>query len=143
MSGAAPPGTTTMTESYVWTTFDESELPEILAGLLSDRIMCYRAGMNLKRDIKPITYLKNRATDVVQQVSEGRTMIITQNGEAKMVIMGVEEYDGSQSALALPKIVQASESDVRKGRTIPQEDVFRNIEVIIEDAKRNRKRSDS
>ena len=54
--------------------------------------------MNLKRDIKPITYLKNRTTDVVQEVSEGRTVVITQNGEAKMVIIGVEEYDRLQSA---------------------------------------------
>jgi prevent-host-death family protein len=94
--------------------------------------------MNLRRDIKPITYLKNRTTDVVQQVSEGRTIVITQNGEAKMVIMGVEEYDRLQSALALLKIVQHSESDVRTGRTVPQEEVFRRIEVIIDEAKSNR-----
>ena len=97
--------------------------------------------MNLKRDIKPITYLKNRTAEVVQQVSEGRSMIITQNGEAKMVVMGVEEYDRMQSALALLKIIQHSEADVRKGRTVPQEEVFKRIESIIDDAKRNRKRS--
>ncbi len=70
-------------------------------------------------------------------------MIITQNGEAKMVIMGVEEYDGLQSALAILKIMQGSEADVRKGRTIPQVEVFSKIEGIIEDAKKNRRRSDS
>ncbi len=92
--------------------------------------------MDLQRDIKSITYLKNRTADVVQQVSEGRTMVITQNGEAKMVIIGVEEYDRLQSALALLKIVQHSETDVRAGRTIPQEQVFEKIERIIEGAKR-------
>ena len=112
-------------------------------GLLSDRIACYKRGVNLKRDIKPITYLKSRTTEVVQQVSEGRTMVITQNGEAKMVIMGVEEYDRTQSALALLKMIEHSEADVRKGRTVPQEEVFKRIESIIEDAKRNRKRSDT
>jgi prevent-host-death family protein len=91
--------------------------------------------MNLQRDIKPITYLKNRTTDVVQQVSEGRTMVITQNGEAKMVIMGVEEYDRLQSALALLKIIQHSEADVRNGRTVPQEEVFRRIEDIIDESR--------
>ena len=94
--------------------------------------------MNLQRDIKPITYLKNRTTDVVQQVSDGRTMVITQNGEAKMVIMGVEEYDRLQGALALLKVIQHSDADVRNGRTIPQEEVFRRIELIIDEAKRNR-----
>jgi len=88
--------------------------------------------MNLKRDIKPITYLKNRTTDVVQEVSEGRTVVITQNGEAKMVIIGVEEYDRLQSALALLKIVQHSEANVKRRRTFSQEEVFERIERFIE-----------
>ena len=94
--------------------------------------VCYRTefhaisvNMNLQRDIKPITYLKNRTTDVVQRVSEGRTMVITQNGEAKMVVMGVEEYDRLHSALALLKILQHSEAEVKRayssaGGSIPQ-----------------------
>ena len=92
--------------------------------------------MNLKRDIKPITYLKNRTTEVVRQVSEGRTMVITQNGEAKMVVMGVEEYDRLQSGLALLKLVAQSEADVSGGHLVPQEQVFSELEDIIEEAKR-------
>jgi prevent-host-death family protein len=94
--------------------------------------------MNLKRDIKPITYLKNRTTEVVQEVSQGRTIVITQNGEAKMVIMGVEEYDRLQSALALLKIVQHSEADIKRGRTLSQEQVFERIEKLIEDEDRRK-----
>ena len=67
-------------------------------------------------------------------------MVITQNGEAKMVIMGVDEYDRLQSSLALLKIVQHSEADVRNGRTVSQDDVFRRIEVVIDEAKRHRAR---
>ena len=96
----------------------------------------------MRRDIKPITYLKNRTADVVQEVSGGRTMVITQNGEAKMVIMGVEEYDRLQSALALLKIVQHSETDAKAGRTLPQKQVFDRIEAIIGQAEKRRKRSD-
>jgi len=87
--------------------------------------------MNLSQDIKSITYLKNQTTDVVQRVSEGRTMVITQNGEARMVIMGVEEYDRLQNALALLKILQHSETEVGKGKSVPQEEVFRRIDVNI------------
>jgi prevent-host-death family protein len=94
--------------------------------------------MNLRQDIKPITYLKNRTADVVQQVSEGRTMVITQNGEARMVVMGVEEYDRMQNALALLKIIQLSEGDVRNGRTVPQEEVFQRIEAVLGEATRRR-----
>ena len=110
-------------------------------GMLSTAVcyrteLCYVVNMKLQRDVKPITYLKNRTTDVVDQVSQGRTMVITQNGEAKMVIMGVEEYDRLQSALALLKIVQQSEADIKRDRTIAQEAVFERIEDIIEKAKR-------
>ena len=80
---------------------------------------------------------------MVQQVSAGRSLIITQNGEAKMVVMGVEEYDRIQSTLALLRIIQHSETDIRKGRTIPQDEAFKRIETIIDAAKRNRKRFDS
>ena len=94
--------------------------------------------MNLQRDIKSITYLKNRTTDVVNDVSEGRTIVITQNGEAKMVVIGVEEYDRLQSALALLKIVQHSEADVKAGRTTSQKQVFEGIEKLIEETTRRR-----
>ena len=50
--------------------------------------------------------------------------------------MSVEEYDRMQKALALLKIIQLSEADVRKGRTISQEDVFRRVETVIDEAKR-------
>ena len=60
--------------------------------------------MELKRDVKPITYLKNHTADLVRDVAdEGRTVMITQNGEAKVVIMDVETYDRWQSAMTLLK----------------------------------------
>jgi len=81
--------------------------------------------MRMKRDVKPITYLKNHAADLVRQVSEGgRTVIITQNGEAKVVVMDVETYDGWQDALALLKTLAHSEADVEAGRTVPQKEAF-------------------
>jgi hypothetical protein len=51
---------------------------------------------------------------------------------------GVEENDRTQKAQALLKIIQLSEADVRKGRTIPQEGVFQRIEAVIDEAKRRR-----
>jgi hypothetical protein len=66
-------------------------------------------------------------------------MVITQKGEAKMVIRGVEEYDRLQGALALLKIIRLSEADVREGRTIPEAEVFRRIEDIAGEAQSARK----
>ncbi|HEV8131903.1 MAG TPA: type II toxin-antitoxin system Phd/YefM family antitoxin [Acidobacteriota bacterium] len=81
--------------------------------------------MDLKKDVKPITYLKNRTADVVREVTEGgRTMMITQNGEAKVVVMDVETYDRWRSAMALLKILAHAETDVDSGRTVKQEQAF-------------------
>jgi len=81
--------------------------------------------VDLKKDVKPITYLKNRTADLVREVTEGgRTMMITQNGEAKVVVMDVETYDRWHSAMALLKILAHAEADVDSGRTVKQEQAF-------------------
>ena len=55
--------------------------------------------------VKPITYLKSNAAELVREVKEdGRTVTITQNGEAKVVVMDVDTYDRWKSALALMKL---------------------------------------
>ncbi len=43
--------------------------------------------MHLSQDIKPISYLKAKTADVIKSVNDNqRTIVITQNGEAKAVI---------------------------------------------------------
>lgn len=80
--------------------------------------------MPTPHDVKPITYLKNRTAELVNQVREGATVTITQNGEAKVVMMGVETYERWQNALALLKIVALGEADVSAGRTLTPSAAF-------------------
>jgi len=107
-----------------------------------DRIRCYiltcavrEKGvelMNLKSDLKPITYLKNNTADLVRDVSQsGRTMLITQNGEAKVVVMDVETYSRWRDALALMKMISQGEADADSGRLIPQDEAFARAEKAI------------
>ncbi len=82
--------------------------------------------MSRKSDIKPITYLKNRTAELVREVNEeGRTVTITQNGEAKVVVMDVDTYDRMRSAMALLKVVAQGEADVDADRTVKQVEAFR------------------
>ena len=75
--------------------------------------------MSLKDQVKPITYLKNRTADLVREVTEsGRSVVITQNGEAKVVVMDVEAYDRWRDAMAMLKILAQSQGDVEAGRTV-------------------------
>jgi prevent-host-death family protein len=85
-----------------------------------------------KRDVRPITELKNQTADLVREVSEqGRPITITQNGEAKVVVMDVDTYDRWRVALALLKILAQGEADVARGRTLKQIEVFRRARRAI------------
>lgn len=50
--------------------------------------------MKLSTQVKPISYLKSHAAQIVKDVSESReSVLITQNGEAKLVVMDVHSYE--------------------------------------------------
>ena len=94
--------------------------------------------MNRARDVKPITYLKARTADLVREVTEaGRTVTITQNGEAKVVVMDVDTFDRWRSALALLKLIAQAEADVQGERTVKQVEAFRRAEQVL--ARRRRR----
>lgn len=88
--------------------------------------------MNLRETVKPITYLKSNAAEVVREAHEnGRLMVVTQNGEAKAVLMGVAQYDEWKRTLALLKLLAQSEADVSADRMIAQDDAFSRAEAAI------------
>lgn len=88
--------------------------------------------MQLHSDIKPISWLKNNAKRLVETVAEtGNPMVITQNGEAKAVVMNVREYDQMQQSLALLRLLADSSADVEAGRVRDSEDVFADARKLI------------
>lgn len=75
--------------------------------------------------IKPITYLKENAARVAQDVANtGEPMIITQNGEATLVVQDIHSYEKTQQTLALLQIVALGKKQVERGQARPAEDVF-------------------
>lgn len=93
--------------------------------------------MSLKDQVKPITYLKNRTADLVREVTEsGRSVVITQNGEAKVVVMDVEAYDRWRDALALLKILAQSQGDVEAGRTVSMDEAFARARAAVDEAEK-------
>jgi prevent-host-death family protein len=88
--------------------------------------------MHIVDDIKPVTYLKNRAADVLKYINEThRPMIITQNGEAKAVIQDPKSYEDMKNALAIMKLLSFSEGDIRNGNLHTEEDVFNSVEELL------------
>ena len=85
--------------------------------------------MNITNDIKPVTYLKSRAADLLNQINEThRPVIITQNGEPRAVLQDPKSYENMRNAIGILKLISEGESNIRGGRVKAQEDVFNDIE---------------
>ena len=88
--------------------------------------------MNITSDIKPITYLKSRAADVLQQINEThRPVIITQNGEPRAVLQDPESYENMRNAIGILKLMSQGEDDVKQGNIKSQENVFSDLEKRV------------
>jgi prevent-host-death family protein len=78
--------------------------------------------------IKPISYLKANADDVLQELEETRRpLIITQNGEAKAVIQDIASYEETQETLALLKILALGSQQVERGELTPVSQVVKRL----------------
>ena len=85
--------------------------------------------MYLCQDIKPISYLKTKTADVINSVNDNqRTIIITQNGEAKAVVQDIKSYENMKNSLNLLKLIVQSENDIEKDDIVKQDEMFDNLE---------------
>ena len=76
--------------------------------------------MRYSSQVKPISYLKANAAEVLQQLAEQRTpLVITQNGEAKAVLQDVASYEETQETMALLKLLALGNQDIAAGRAKP------------------------
>ncbi len=88
--------------------------------------------MNIVKDIKPVTYLKSRAADLLNQINETqRPVIITQNGEPRAVLQDPVSYENMRNAIGLLKLISQGEADIRSGWTKPQEKMLKEIEEAL------------
>jgi prevent-host-death family protein len=84
--------------------------------------------MRYSRQIKPISYLKANAADVLQELEEQRKpLIITQNGEPKAVLQDVASYEETQETLALLKILALGSQQVERGEVTPVSEVAKRL----------------
>lgn len=84
--------------------------------------------MRYSQQIKPISYLKANAAEVMNKLTEsGVPMIITQNGEAKAVIQDISSYEQTQETLALLKILALGQQQVESGQVTPFNEVIARL----------------
>ncbi len=81
--------------------------------------------MKLSESVIPISYFKAHASEIVRQISgKQKTMIITQNGEAKAIVQDIHLYEQTQESLAMLKILAQSSQSLREGKTRSVKDSF-------------------
>jgi prevent-host-death family protein len=90
--------------------------------------------MKLSSQIRPISYLKAHAAEIVRNLAEQQEpMVITQNGEAKVVIQDIESYEQTQQTMALLKILALGMRQVEEGNVISAENVIKRLRERRED----------
>ena len=84
--------------------------------------------MRYSSRIKPISYLKANAAEVLTDLAERREpLVITQNGEARAVLQDVASFEETQEMLAMLKVLALGNQDVAAGRVKPAADVVARL----------------
>ena len=82
--------------------------------------------------IKPISYFKTHASEIVRDVWDNqKTMIITQNGEAKAILQDIKLYEQTQESLSMLKLLSLSTKSHNEGKFKPVEESFNDIRSKI------------
>lgn len=84
--------------------------------------------MRYSAQIKPISFLKANAAEVLRSLAENREpMVITQNGEAKAVVQDIASFEQTQETLALLKLLALGDRDIEAGKTRSAKDVVARL----------------
>lgn len=84
--------------------------------------------MKLSDRVKPISYLKAHAPEVIRGLVEGQEpVVITLHGEAKAVLQDIARYEETQETMALLKALALTNAQVEAGGTRPVEESFARI----------------
>ena len=92
--------------------------------------------MKLSTAVKPISYLKTHASELIREItSTQRTLVVTHNGEAKVVVQDIRSYEKMQETLALLKILTGSKQNIKRGKVKSLDETFVSLEKRIREFK--------
>jgi prevent-host-death family protein len=84
--------------------------------------------MKYSTQIKPISYIKSNAADVLRDLAENREpFVVTQNGEAKAVLQDIASYEVTQETMSLLKILALGNRQIEEGQTVSATDAIRRL----------------
>jgi PHD/YefM family antitoxin component YafN of YafNO toxin-antitoxin module len=93
--------------------------------------------MKPSESIKPISYVKAHASELIRDISKNRkTLVITQNGEAKAILQDIKVFEQTQESLVLLKMLAISGKSMREGKLKPVKRAFRDVKRKIDESRK-------
>ena len=84
--------------------------------------------MKLSSRIRPISYLKAHAAEIVRTLGDrGEPLVITQNGEAKVVLQDIDSFEKTQETMALLKTLALGNRQIEAGQVEAAADVITRL----------------
>jgi prevent-host-death family protein len=89
--------------------------------------------MRLTEDIKPLSDLQSRAAEILRQVNDSRRpVVITEEGEARAVVLDIQSYEALRDATLLLQLAAQGEADFREGRVLPQDKALARVRARLQ-----------
>ncbi|MCH7723493.1 MAG: type II toxin-antitoxin system Phd/YefM family antitoxin [Bacteroidetes bacterium] len=93
--------------------------------------------MKLSESVKSISYFKANAANLINEINKHqKTFIITQNGEAKVVVQDIKMYEKMQETMAMLKLLALSGKSLQKGNYRTLDKTFKDVRKRINEFKR-------
>ena len=77
--------------------------------------------MRLSESVKSISYLKANAANLIEEINkEQKTYVITQNGEAKVIVQDIKVYEKNQETMAMLKLLAMTRNKSKAAKGIKE-----------------------
>lgn len=94
--------------------------------------------MKLSTAVKPISHIKSHASEIISEISEtGNPVVVTVNGEARVIIQDLKEYEKDRENMAMLKLLAMGRKDMLEGRHKPMRQTFAELKKKIRSAEKS------
>lgn len=77
--------------------------------------------MKLSESVKSISYLKSNAAALIDEINkEQKTFVITQNGEAKVIVQDIKVFEKTQETMAMLKLLAMTREKSKEAKGIKE-----------------------
>ena len=86
--------------------------------------------MKFSERVKPVSYLKAHTAKIIRELStQPGTLVITQDGQARVGVQDIDSYEQTQESLAMLKLLVQNQRSVEAGKHKPLKKAFADLTV--------------